>query len=1272
MSPAPDPFPVTPPSPASIASDFYELRREGIRHIEDAASDDWTDYNTHDPGISILEGFAFAITELAYRAGFPISDILASSATRAFPGDPYPDQTFYSAREILTVNPTTSEDLRRLLIDADPVRNAWVRCKTCACEAPYFAWCEDDELVLSHDPSTRSERATGTSVPVSPRGLYDVLLELEAHPDAGDLNDRTISRRRVVTTEGRRHVMTIEVRFPAWSLVDRDLRRRLAADEAPFTLTVAGPNNTVTGTTPVDDAELRRHWSDVFYVDYALTLQDGTAIAIRNASVRVFGDGPVRRQATVAQLLGWLGDPTEEGFVDPYRRKLSLTDAAVDATKAVLAAHRSLDEDACRVDLVEIVQIALCGDVEVEPGADIDRVQAEIWFEVERYLDPPVEFWSLDELRARGKPVEEIFNGPELENGFLTPDGLRDTDLRGDLRVSDILDALIDIDGVVSVEHLQLTAYDASGQPILGRADPDWTTGTAVFDRTRRSASWLLSLPPDSRPRLHRALSSFHFASNGLPFLPRLDEAEDTVVELRGRAARPKIRAAELDLPVPVGRTRAALEAYHPVQHSFPLIYGIGPAGLPSTATPARRAQAKQLKAYLMVFEQLLRNAYAQVAHAPDLFSLDREITQTYFTGWFEPGEIAGAADIVAASLTKDALGGMAETQPEFLERRNRFLDHLLARFGENFDDHAMLMTDLRGQSKAAPDLIRDKLAFLRAIPELGHDRGRAFDRALAPCDPDNAPGLHRRVNLLLGMPDWTVAYRAGTHAGPPGYRHALTIEELGTPIVSFPASATVDTALAAVLAEAGVDVSTDQWRIDGTDGQLVLTTGAGGGATTRDLLTPAATAAARALGRALVGSQREILATLVLRERYDVVSSGSRRRVTIADRDGNAIGMSDQTFASAATARGFIALIATWAAHKRAMVVEHLLLRPKFPGDALYPACSDGPCCGGCGDEDPYSFRLTYVMPGWTAPFNTNLAMRGFADRTIEEQTPSHLLGKTCWVGNDGYVPDPCDPVVDAVASVLADRIADRPAACACAAEVVASYGTVFTKWLEEHAGTHRPPAVITAALVVAFTADVDLAGVVCAGVIDADLRAALDALLVEHFARIAAAGYQFERFEDAWCAWLDADAAIDWTEERLQDTVVEILTAGVTTPEVKPDALCRCAATILATVGTAFREWMDAEIAAGTPPDQLSGFDPPAPALCTGLTFAGTVADAIRDLLRRRYRSYAEVSYRLHVLVHALADLRNTYPRATLHDCDEGSDSNPVRLGQTALGSN
>ena len=44
--------------------------------------------------------------------------------------------------------------------------------------------------------------------------------------------------------------------------------------------------------------------------------------------------------------------------------------------------------------------------------------------------------------------------------------------------------------------------------------------------------------------------------------------------------------------------------------------------------------------------------------------------------------------------------------------------------------------------------------------------------------------------------------------------------------------------------------------------------------------------------------------------------------------------------------------------------------------------------------------------------------------------------------------------------------------------------------------------------------------------------------------------------------------------------------------------------------------------------------------------------------------------MSYRLWIVLDLLSKLRNTYPGATLHDCDDGSDENPVRLGSTALG--
>ena len=154
-----------------------------------------------------------------------------------------------------------------------------------------------------------------------------------------------------------------------------------------------------------------------------------------------------------------------------------------------------------------------------------------------------------------------------------------------------------------------------------------------------------------------------------------------------------------------------------------------------------------------MVYEQLLRNAYAQVAHVGELFSLDPAIDHTYFAARFESREIAGHDEIVKSSLTAGELTRLVESPTEFLERRNRFLDHLLARFGESFGEYAMLLTDLEGQGKAREDLIRDKLAFLRAFPRVSHDRGKAFDRAIAPCDPDNTAGLQERINLCSACP---------------------------------------------------------------------------------------------------------------------------------------------------------------------------------------------------------------------------------------------------------------------------------------------------------------------------------------------------------------------------------------------------------------------------------------------------------------------------------------------------------------------------------------
>jgi len=65
--------------------DYEFLRKKGLKLIEKLASKIWTDYNTHDPGISLLELLSYAITDLGYRTNFDLKDIITSDPNSKIP-----------------------------------------------------------------------------------------------------------------------------------------------------------------------------------------------------------------------------------------------------------------------------------------------------------------------------------------------------------------------------------------------------------------------------------------------------------------------------------------------------------------------------------------------------------------------------------------------------------------------------------------------------------------------------------------------------------------------------------------------------------------------------------------------------------------------------------------------------------------------------------------------------------------------------------------------------------------------------------------------------------------------------------------------------------------------------------------------------------------------------------------------------------------------------------------------------------------------------------
>ncbi len=102
---------------------FDMLRRIAIRAAQDASGNSWTDFNTHDPGVTLLEQTLYAATEVAYRADHPVRDLL----TRA-------DDTFDTRRlglfppsEVLPGRPVTLRDLGRYLSELPEVDRVFVR-----------------------------------------------------------------------------------------------------------------------------------------------------------------------------------------------------------------------------------------------------------------------------------------------------------------------------------------------------------------------------------------------------------------------------------------------------------------------------------------------------------------------------------------------------------------------------------------------------------------------------------------------------------------------------------------------------------------------------------------------------------------------------------------------------------------------------------------------------------------------------------------------------------------------------------------------------------------------------------------------------------------------------------------------------------------------------------------------------------------------------------------------------------------------------------------
>jgi len=811
--------------------DYSFLRGKGLEYIEKLSSNLWTDYNTHDPGVTMLEVLCYAITDLGMRMEMPIENILAPEDKTA---QKISDQ-FFRATQILPSKPVTENDYRKLFIDIEGVKNCWLK--------PFvqtvYLDCKNDKL--AYNPKLLAKLTGNFNL----QGLYSITVDFDE--------------------------------------LDEDLY------------------------------------------------------------------------------------PTDVLKEKEYNRiKKLITER--------FHANRNLCEDLSEINKVEVHPISVCASIDVLPGADEELVHANVLRAIDEYFSPSLRFYSLKQMFDKGYTSDQIFEGPVLSHGFIDPAELEATALRTEVRLSDIMQLIMNIEGVNFIKDIS----------IKNCKNP-----------TDETDSWLICVEPGKKP-VRCTDSAYSYYKGVLPVNVNQQKVEKYLDEMeQAEKAEQALASLDMEIAIPSGTYFNTAETTT-IQNDFPDTYGIGPNGLPSQVGTVRKSQARQLKGYLFFFDQILASYFAHLEKVKDLLSVDNRLKKTYFTQ--AVSDLTDFSDLVSNYPT-DSPGDLTDLLfaglDRNIERKNRLLDHLIARFAERFSDYTFLMKQLYGDY-ASEAILHSKENFLKDYDVTSRQRGSAFNYFNQPdseiWDTGNVAGVQKRIARLSGMKNF--------------FRRNLS--------ASF-------VEVYDLIDSDGNKVY--RWRIRNNANEIILSA-------TENYVHPS-----------LAENEMYLAVVKIIETSPETIKKAFKKFIPDESETGNfEIQLADSgkysfdiinleappNSSKRIIARQFtyydtqeelknaileiIEFMTKDFSEEGMFLVEHILLRPDIsnndaPLDEFMPICTDN--CTSCQPVDPYSYRISVVLPGWTYRF-ANPDFRNFMEELIRKEIPAHILARICWIGyrkND--VPD-------------------------------------------------------------------------------------------------------------------------------------------------------------------------------------------------------------------------------------------------------------------------
>lgn len=429
--------------------------------------------------------------------------------------------------------------------------------------------------------------------------------------------------------------------------------------------------------------------------------------------------------------------------------------------------------------VLERKNVLLKGHLTVKQNNGLKKLFDQLQQQLDGHIFPPLRQKGFDELYATGQRSEDILNGPALKNGWAN-----DSIKKDEVQLSDLYAIFNDNDPVAAA---LLSGFITEGDD-------------KVYDEITVEQNQLIHI--DLLSSIEKGLLTIAGKNNFFTpatMMPLLRQKSSVAKE---PGLHPNVLNDQLrELPVSTYRDIAS---YYSIQNTFPEIFAAGADAVTSNATNYEVARSRQLKGYLTLFDQVLANQFAQLANVDKLFSFSnssvaatsdkryydekrggpdiypvpyKTFSPTYFyqSLYHVPHIKPLLKDHQVFELVDSAISPEQQEQKNWeaykldpynsyihglllsvddettnLERRNKILDHLLARHGESplFIDTVIDGAEYTGDN--SKDRVIIKSLLLQSLGILSYYRAKAMNILAHDPVKTRLPKAHTYYGSLL------------------------------------------------------------------------------------------------------------------------------------------------------------------------------------------------------------------------------------------------------------------------------------------------------------------------------------------------------------------------------------------------------------------------------------------------------------------------------------------------------------------------------------------